>query len=430
MEQPSSTGIDIPPSLMDLCTTVEVAAGSACGQRVRRAITRLFSDAMVRTGPRTIAVITGDIPAMWLRDSAWQLRPLLTVAHDDGVYEVLASVSRQQAEYVLIDPYANAFNLEPNDNCWHRDFEDQSPWVFERKYELDSLTCFLDFALRLQHASKRTDHLDERFAQAAELAVEVIAREQQHDFGSYRFTRNNAPATDHLGHNGYGSPVGYTGMSWSGFRPSDDSCTYGYLIASNAHAAVVLERLSRLPDSIFAGDTLKLRAGNLSQQITAGIADFGTVKLNGSDMWAYEVDGLGNSLLMDDANVPSLLALPYLGWCAKDNPTYLATRHHVLGAANPYYFAGSSAAGVGSPHTPVNHVWPIGIAMAALTSTDADDVQRALHLLESTDAGTGSMHESFHSSDPSTFTRPWFSWADMMYVHLALRSIGASALAD
>ncbi|NBU30862.1 MAG: glycoside hydrolase family 125 protein [Actinobacteria bacterium] len=430
MQRPSTSGINVPPAVTDLCITVESTAGGARGQRVRRAITRLFSDAMVRTSPTTIAVITGDIPAMWLRDSAWQLRPLLALAHDHEVYEILASVSRQQAEYVLIDPYANAFNLEPNGNCWHRDFEDQSPWVFERKYELDSLTCFLDFALRLQHASKRTDHLDQRFAQAAELAVEVIAREQQHDFGSYRFIRENAPPTDHLGRDGYGSPVSYTGMSWSGFRPSDDACTYGYLIPSNAHAAVVLERLSRLPDSDFAGDTLKLRAGKLSQQITAGIADFGTVTLNGRDIWAYEVDGLGNSLLMDDANVPSLLALPYLGWCAKDNPIYLATRRHILSAANPYYFAGSSAAGVGSPHTPDNHVWPIGIAMAALTSTDAGDVERALLLLEHTDAGTGAMHESFNCNDPSTFTRPWFSWADMMYVHLALRSIGASALAD
>ena len=376
------------------------------------------------TGQDTIAVITGDIPAMWLRDSAWQLRPLLACAADDGVYSVIASVSRQQAFYVLIDPYANAFNTHPNGNCWHKDFPNQSPWVFERKYELDSLTSVLDLALRLHRASGRCDHLDAQFFAAATVAMDVIEREQQHDPATYRFRRRTSPAHDQLSHDGYGAPLAPTGMSWSGFRPSDDGCVYGYLIPSNAHACVVLNQLAHLPATTGATDELRRRSLNLSESIKRGIQEFGLMRRSDGDYFAYEVDGLGNQLFMDDANVPSLLSLPYLGWCEPDDPTYLATRARVVSGDNPYFYTGTAGVGVGSPHTPAQHIWPIAIAVAALTDRDPAACTKALTLLERTDAGTSDMHESFHCDNPAKFTRPWFSWADMMYVHLALRSTG------
>ena len=333
-------------------------------------------------------------------------------------------MSRRQAEYVLLDPYANAFNPEPDGNCWHVDFEGQSPWVFERKYELDSLAAFLDFAVRLHHASGRDDHLDDRFCAAAAAAVEVITREQEHDRLSYRFLRPNSAEHDHLSHDGYGAPVGVTGMSWSGFRPSDDACTYGYLVPANAHAAVVLEQLSALPENVPLDASLRIRARELAGEIRDGISTHAVSVVDGHQVYSYEVDGLGNRLHMDDANVPSLLALPYLGWCPPDDPLYLATRRWVLSDANPWYASGTHASGVGSPHTPPAHVWPIAIAMAGLTSTDPAEIEKCLRILEATDAGTGQMHESFHCDSPEVFTRPWFSWADMTYTHLVLRSVG------
>ena len=426
----TSSGVAVPAALSALVDAVERRAGSPRARRVHRAVSRLFTEAMRRTsditGQDTIAVITGDIPAMWLRDSAWQLRPLLAATADDDVYSVIASVSRQQAFYVLIDPYANAFNIGPTGDCWHKDFSDQSPWVFERKYELDSLTSVLDLALRLYRASGRGDHLDAQFFAAASMAMDVIEREQQHDPATYRFRRRTSPAHDQLSHDGHGAPVAPTGMSWSGFRPSDDGCVYGYLIPSNAHACVVLNQLAHLPATTGATDDLKRRALDLSKSIMNGIEEFGLIRRSDGDYFAYEVDGLGNQLFMDDANVPSLLSLPYLGWCNEGDSRYLATRARVLSAANPHFYVGTAGAGVGSPHTPTQHIWPIAIAVAALTDQDPAACTNALTLLEATDVGTGDMHESFHCDNPAKFTRPWFSWADMMYVHLVLRSLNLS----
>ncbi|NBO45615.1 MAG: glycoside hydrolase family 125 protein [Actinobacteria bacterium] len=414
----------VPAGVQHLLERFAAVAPAQRTQRVRRAVERLFTDALRRLDDATVFVLTGDIPAMWLRDSTWQLRPLLAAATDKETYEVCAAISRRQAAFVLIDPYANAFNAEPNGNCWHLDFADQSPWVFERKYELDSLTSFLDFALRLFRASGRIEHLDAQFVRAAQTALAVIETEQQHDVDSYIFHRNDVPAHDHLSHSGRGAPTAHTGMSWSGFRPSDDACTYGYLVPSNAHASVVLEELSQVPLDVPISDDLRQRSARLAHDIREGINNHGIREVDGNLIYAYEVDGFGNALHMDDANVPSLLSLPYLGWCDSSDAVYAATRAWILSPANPWFAQGAFASGVGSPHTPPRHVWPIGIAMAALTSDDSGAAQSALELLEHTDAGTGQMHESFHVDDPSAFTRPWFSWADMTYVHLALRAHG------
>jgi len=148
--------------------------------RATEAIERLFELALKRLDDGTIFVSTGDIPAMWLRDSTWQLRPMLAACDGSGeVEEIIGAVSRRQAEYVLIDPYANAFNEGPNGKGWHKDFKDQNPWVFERKYELDSLAAFIDLAVRLYRITGFDAHLDERFWQAAALAVSIIKKSRR-----------------------------------------------------------------------------------------------------------------------------------------------------------------------------------------------------------------------------------------------------------
>ncbi|WP_102124704.1 glycoside hydrolase family 125 protein [Deinococcus planocerae] len=375
----------------------------------------------------TTFVITGDIPAMWLRDSAAQVRPYLLLAPSDpAASDLIAGVVRRQVEYVLHDPYANAFNETASGARWEDDQTEMSDLVWERKYEVDSLCAVLHLAFQLWRATGRTDHLDTRFRAAAALILEVWRREQRHEAESpYRFVRTAWQERGQLPRGGLGSPIAETGMTWSGFRPSDDACRYGYLVPSNMYAVVVLGHLERLADEVLDDLDLLREARSLAASIQAGLdahakvehPEFGTI-------YAYEVDGLGNYLLMDDANVPSLLSLPYLGSCAQDDPLYLNTRRFVLSRANPYFYSGRAAAGVGSPHTPTGYVWPIALAIQGLTATDDVERLEMLRLLETTDAGTLWMHESFSADDPRRFTRPWFSWANAMLCELVLHGCG------
>jgi meiotically up-regulated gene 157 (Mug157) protein len=358
-------------------------------------------------------IITGDIPAMWLRDSTWQVKPLLRSSHPK-VIDLLINLSRSQVKLFLKDPYANAFNSEPSGACWHKDFPEQSPWVFERKFELDSWASILYLARKTSEMYGRTEHLDGNFDQALELMIELAKREQRHDRESYVFWRVGSPPHDSLSHHGRGAPIGFTGMIYSAFRPSDDACEYGYLIPSNLFFMNELKKLS------VAG--FEMKAAELATEIEEGINKFGVI----DGKLAYEVDGLGSHLFIDDANVPSLLSLPYLEVFSSENPTYQSTRAFVLSEMNPYFFKGELATGIGSQHTPHNSVWPIAIAMAALTSNDKKVQKTTLDLLEGTDAGTGQIHESFDVDDSSIFTRDWFSWADMTYVDLVLESISYS----
>lgn len=400
--------------------------------RLRDAVLTTLRRAVLVDGDGLAFVLTGDIPAMWLRDSTWQVRPLLAAAAGDPeTTALIAAVSRQQARFVLVDPYANAFKLDPADVPYHVDFPDQHPLVWERKYELDSLAAVLDLAVRLWRVTGTTEHLDDTFQAAARRIVAVMAAEREHDPATYRLRRPGAPAHDHLTHDGRGAPVGWTGLTWSAFRPSDDACVFGYLVPANAAAAVGLEGLGDLARAVWGDEDLAGRAESIASGIRVGLAEHAVVQgPRGDPIWAYEVDGLGGVLCMDDANVPSLLSLPYLGFCAPDDPLYLATRDVVLSPANPTFVSGRWASGVGSPHTPPGHVWPLALAASALTGTSDTLAEETLAQLERTDAGTGRMHESFHVEDPWVYTRPWFSWPDMTYAHLVLRSVGLSGGAD
>ena len=417
------TGLQVPRAITNSLQVLETKVSKARFKLAQGAVERLFASTLTRSADGTIFVITGDIPAMWLRDSTWQVRPLLASAKDPEVAQLIADVSKRQVEYVLIDPYANAFNQEPDGNCWHKDFPDQSPWVFERKFELDSLAAVLDLAIRLYFESGWVTHFTERFEKAVKVILDLLEREQNHDAKSYRFKREDIREFDYLSHDGYGSPVAYTGMVWSGFRPSDDACKYGYLIPANAHMATVLSQLSQLPNEVFPDAETKARASKISAEIRSGIEKFGVVEFAGKKVFAYECDGLGNYLLQDDANTPSLLALPYLGVLSESDPLYLNTRNFVLSDDNPYFYQGKVLTGLGSQHTPPNQVWPLGIAMQGITSTSAAEVEACLQLLELSHAGTNQMHESVDQDDPTIFTRSWFSWADMTSYHLLLKSV-------
>jgi uncharacterized protein len=363
----------------------------------------------------SVFVITGDIPAMWLRDSAAQVSPYLYLAkHDRHFADLIAGVVKRQAQYVLLDSYANAFNESDNGHCHNHDKTEMSGWIWERKFELDSLCAPLILAHKLWKATSRTDHLDATFIRAARLIIDTMRIEQLHEYSHYTFERLEGPASDTLTNQGRGNPVTYTGLVWSGFRPSDDACTYNYLIPANMMAIVALRGLAEMLPAFAAA------AKSFAGEINTAIKTYGIV--NG--IYAYEVDGLGNAIFMDDANVPSLLAAPYMGYCRKDDPVYLATRRFLLSKQNPFFYEGKAANGIGSPHTPPHHIWPISLCIQSLTSTDHAEKLALLNTLLTTDAGTGLMHESFHKDDPHVFTRPWFAWANSLFAETVMDICG------
>jgi meiotically up-regulated gene 157 (Mug157) protein len=373
----------------------------------------------------SVFVITGDIPAMWLRDSTAQVGPLLALAREaPEVLELARGVLRTQVEQVLIDPRANAFNDGPTRAAQRRDFPDQSPWVFERKYAVDSLCAPLDLAWRLWETGRSVEHLDDRFRRAAASIVSLWRAEQEHDPEGYRFRRRVARGRDSPARGGRGAPVARTGMTWSAFRPSDDACRFGFHVPANALSAVTLGRLAELLEAIDERQAAE-DAASLSAEIRLGVETFARVDTpTHGVVYAYEVDGLGGALMLDDANPPSLVSLPYLGYCKRTDATYLATRAWALSRANPCWSEGKLVSGVGSEHTRRGWIWPLAIAIEGLTAADADERELALARIEATVRPGGLLHESVHPSAPRRFSRRWFSWADMLYVELVLASAG------
>ena len=376
----------------------------------------------------TTFVATGDIPAMWLRDSAAQVRPYIPLAaEDEAIRAMLKGLIKRTARYVNLDPYANAFNAAPDGSGHQSDQTAMTPWTWERKWELDSL-CYPVLLLRdWWEATRDASVFDPEVHRMLRSIVETMRTEQRHgERSAYRFWRtDDVYPNDNLADGGRGAPVGDTGMVWVGFRPSDDACTYPFHVPSNMFAAAILPDLASFAGDQFDDPALALDALALRDEIRSGIEKHAVGQHpRFGPIYAYETDGLGNHLLMDDANVPSLLSIPYLGCQRADDPAYLATRAFVLSGENPYFFEGRAATGVGSPHTPPRQAWPIGISMQALTATDPGEAERLLTSLASTTAGTGLMHESFDVDDPTRFSRPWFGWANSLFAEAVLRWIG------
>ncbi|MGW0689231.1 glycoside hydrolase family 125 protein [Streptomyces sp. NPDC002754] len=397
--------------------------------RFGQTLVRCLDDTLARTirpmSDGTAFVVTGDIPAMWLRDSTTQMMPYLALLKDDrDLQDLLLAVVRRQFRQIAHNPYANAFNAEPSGRAHDAADLCEDPLVWEEKYEVDSLAFPLLLAHRFWQATGRTEHVAGAM-EAARAAISVWRTEQDHEhLSKYRFVRENVPPTDTLQNAGRGTPVGVTGMTWSGFRPSDDACTYGYNVPANLCAAAALDGVAELARTVEDAE-LADEADALAAELRAATQRHGTVDHpeHGS-IYAYEVDGLGNALLADDANMPSLLSLPLVADVSPRDPLYLATRAFVLSPANPTWYRGTAAEGVGSPHTPDGYIWPIALAVEGLTSNDPERRLQLLHTLINTDGGTGAMHESFHKDDPDRFTRDWFSWANAMYAELALDLAG------
>jgi uncharacterized protein len=378
----------------------------------------------LRNGRPDTFVITGDIPAMWLRDSTAQVWPYVPLAGKDRKLQaLLAGVIRRQTECILLDPYANAFNEGPSASEWQKDLTDMKPGLHERKWEIDSLCYPVRLAYGYWKTTGDASVFDGRWHDAMGLVVKTF-REQQRIAGPgpYNFRRVTDVAYDTLPLHGYGNPTRPVGLIHSGFRPSDDACVYPFLIPSNLFAVTILKQLAEILAAESTHKVLMQESRDLAVQVEEALGEHALVthRRHGR-VYAYEVDGFGNVLFMDDANVPSLLALPYLGCCSSSDPVYRSTRGLVLSRDNPYFFSGRAGEGIGGPHVALDMIWPLGIIMRALTSIEDAEIVKCLRMLKASHAGTGFMHESFHKDDPKRFTRKWFAWANTLFGELIVK---------
>jgi meiotically up-regulated gene 157 (Mug157) protein len=370
-------------------------------------------------------VITGDIDAMWLRDSSAQVWPYLPlIAKDRQLQQLIAGVINRQTQCIHLDPYANAFYKEETKiSEWKKtDITDMKAGIHERKWEVDSLCYPIRLAYKYWKTTVDVSPFDAAWNEAIRLILKTF-REQQRKTGAgpYHFERTTAWATDGVPLGGYGYPVKPVGLICSMFRPSDDATLFPFLIPSNFFAVVSLRQAAEMLNAIRGDTGLANDCIQLANEVEGALKEYGTVvhPVFGK-IFAYEVNGFGSYHFMDDANVPSLLSLPYLQALPKEDPVYQQTRKMLLSTDNPFFFKGSAAEGIGGPHAGMNMIWPLGIIMRALTSSDDAEIHKCLQWLVASNAGTGFMHESFHKDDPSKFTRKWFAWANTIFGELIM----------
>lgn len=371
-------------------------------------------------------VYTGDIHAMWLRDSAAQVWPYLTLMKkDEPLQKLIAGVVNRHTKSILFDPYANAFNDGPTGGEWMSDLTDMKPELHERKWEIDSLCYPVRLAYHYWKLSGDTSVFSADWEKAASIIIKTFKEQQRKDgLGPYKFQRKTERQLDTLCNNGYGAPVKPVGLIVSSFRPSDDATTLNFLIPSNLFAVTSLKQLAEISTQVTKNEAFASQCLALAGEVQKAINNYAvTEHLNYGKVYAFEVDGFGNRLFMDDANVPSLLALPYLGCVDKNDAVYQNTRKFVWSEDNPYFFRGKAGEGIGGPHIGFDMIWPMSLIMKAMTSTNDEEIKYCVRTLRETDAGTGFMHESFHKDDPKNFTRSWFAWTNTLFGELILKLI-------
>lgn len=369
-------------------------------------------------------VITGDIHAMWLRDSTAQVTPYLSlIKEDEKLKQLIAGVINRQSECILIDPYANAFNDGAGKSEWLSDHTDMKPELHERKWELDSLCYTVRLAHKYWKISNDTSVFDEKWLKAAQTII-ATCREQQRlkGTGKYKFGRTTSWSTDTVPGNGYGNVTKPNGLIHSIFRPSDDATVYPFLIPSNLFAVVSFRQIAEISTKVYKNAAFAKECNDFANEVEAAIKKYAIINHpKFGKIYAMEVDGFGNCLLQDDANVPNLMSLPYLGAVKADDLIYQNTRRFILSDNNPYFFKGKAAEGVGSPHTLVNQIWHLSIIMRAMTSSDDKEILQQLRFLKNTHANTGFMHESFDKDNAQNFTRKWFAWANTLFGEMLLK---------
>lgn len=382
------------PRLVDLAGSTFTSRDSRLMALYNGALRNLETQ-FIAMDDETIYVSTGDIPAEWLRDSSVQVRPFLFFARQNAnVRAFLKGVVTRQARGMARDPYANAFR---------RDYS-----IWERKYELDSLSNPILLAWTYWKVTGDATIFNADVRRGFEAAFNTMLKEQNH------------AADPHYYHQELRNyPYGFTGMIWSGFRPSDDACEFNYLIPAEMMTVQALGALAEIERAVFRDEAKALSVEKLRREVDEGIRQYGIIQHpRYGAMYAYEVDGLGNYRLMDDGNLPNLLSAPWYGYLRQDDPIYQNTRRFILSTDNPFFFTGSIARGVGSPHTRRGMVWPLGLLSQAFTATNSAELTTVLEMLIQSDPGDHVLHESFDPSNPARFTRKDFGWPNAMLIEL------------
>ena len=380
----------------------------------------------LKNGQHDTFVITGDIYAMWLRDSSAQVWPYLPlVKEDEKLRNMVAGLINRQTDCILIDPFANAFNDGPGKSEWLTDLTAMKPELHERKWEIDSICYPVRLAWHYWKKSGDLSVFTEKWHQAAKLILHTFKDQQKKNGkGSYSFMRKTEKASDTQFGDGYGIPVRPVGLICSAFRPSDDATFFQFLIPSNYFAVVSLKQISEIATKVLKDAKLAEEASNLAKEVEAALKIYarGNHRTAGTII-PFEVDGFGNNLFMDDTNIPSLLSLPYLDAISVADPLYQNTRKFVLSLDNPWFFKGDKVEGNGGPHVNggYDYIWPMSIIMRAMTSDKDGEILQCVKWLLETDADYGFMHEAFLKNDPKSFTRKWFAWANTLFGELIIK---------
>ena len=369
-------------------------------------------------------IVTGDITAEWIRDSTNQLQGYQALAtKDPGLQTLILGAINTQAEYMVLSPYCNAFQPPPPSGLGSasggaNDIVSpayDSNIVAECKYELDSLAHFLRLANEFHKHTKSIEFLTPRFYSALRSVLDVIKQQSLGSFdeetgqyvrNEYRFQRQTNIGTETLSLSGVGNPIkGGTGLVRSAFRPSDDATILPFFIPANAMMVVELKRMA----TILSGASKKELATELSEfaeNIDGGIRKYGIIKNEEfGDVYAYEVDGYGSHILMDDANLPSLLSLPHLGFVDVADPIYQNTRKMILSkSGNPYYLEGEEFSGIGGPHVGLSHAWPMSRLIQAMTSDNDTEIMNSIVAVRDS-SKLGLVHESVNVRASVSYTR-------------------------
>ena len=371
-------------------------------------------------------VYTGDIHAMWLRDSAAQVYPYVQLANDDPeLKKMLRGVILRQQKCIIIDPYANAFNDGPVGGEWQKDNTKMKKELHERKWEIDSLCYPIRLAYQYWLVTGDASVFGKDWEEAIRLTVQTF-REQQRkgNNGPYSFLRVTDRQHDTLSNGGLGAPVKPVGLIVSSFRPSDDSTILQFLVPSNFFAVTSLRKAAKILKDVNNNTQLADECLVLAKEVETALKKYAVYKHpKYGKIYAFEVDGFGNQLLMDDANVPSLLSMAYLGDVDANDKIYQNTRRFVWSKDNPYFFSGKAGEGIGGPHIGYDMVWPMSIMMKAFTSKNDAEIKGCIEMLMKTDAGTGFMHESFNKDNANKFTREWFAWQNTLFGELILKLV-------
>jgi meiotically up-regulated gene 157 (Mug157) protein len=378
-------------------------------------------------------VITGDIEAMWLRDSVFQTLPYIQFANkDEKIKKMFLNLIKRHTKSILIDPYANAFNKDEFISPWQTDetykivngkrIHAMNPKIWERKYELDSIISTLYLADRYYKMTNDSSFVNSEWIKGIYTILNVaeqqsLSTDEEDEKGGpqYFFQRSAKESFDSL-HHGRGNPTGSCGLIKSAFRGSDDATLFQYNIPENAFASATFLKLSEL--ILKHDESLSKKLAELGKNLRENIFKHGVFEENGKKYFAYEIDCYGNHYFMDDPNYPSLTSLPFFGFIDKDNEIYKYTRSKILSKANPYYFKGKIGDGLGSPHSQRQYIWPLFTIMRVLTTDDKNEIINGINLLLETAKSTGFMHESVNVNNVEEFTRPWFAWANSFFGYM------------